>query len=275
MIEQNNPFSIQQDSPLKDALKNDIRRYWNDKQPGQWYSKQKTGEKEYYDDIDYKRYNIFSPYIPKIAEFSEHKGEKVLEVGIGMGLDLKQYSKNGAICYGIDLTEGAVNKAKRVFEIYGLKAELQVMDAENLKFDDNTFDLVYSMGVLHHTPNTQKAINGICRILKPGGKAIVMLYSKSWQHYVIRVFYAGIIGRELFRMSMQELINKYSEAYGFSPLTKLYSRKEVKSFFTKFSQVDVSHWHYKVPDKNGIMQKIKSLKNRKYLQGNWVIKAIK
>jgi len=102
-----------------------------------------------------------------------------------------------------------------------------------------------------------------------------MLYSKTWQHYIIRVFYAGIIGRELFRMSMQELINKYSEAYGFSPLMKLYSRKEVKKLFTKFLKVDLSHWHYKVKERNGIMQKIKSLKNRKFLQGNWIIKSIK
>ena len=266
-----NETKVQAYTPSKE----EIRKYWDDKQPGQWYSKERIDEKAYYDEVEFKRYNLFCPYIPKIAEFKEHKGEKVLEIGMGMGMDLKQYAENGAICHGVDLTEGAIKKARHFFELHGLKAELCVMDAENLQFEDDTFDLVYSLGVLHHTPNTQKAIDEIYRVLKPNGKAIVMLYSKSWQHYIIRVLYAGIIGRELFRMSRQELINKYSEAYGFSPLTKLYNRREVRSFFTKFKEVDVSHWHYKVPDKNGPMQKLKSLKNWRYLQGNWVIKAIK
>lgn len=252
-----------------------IKEYWQDKQPSLWYSKKNYGTKEYYDDTESKRYSRFYPYIPKIAEFENYKGKKVLEVGVGMGTDLKQYAKNGAICYGTDLTEGSVEQTRKHLEIYGLKADLKVMDAESLEFEDNTFDLVYSFGVLHHTPDTQKAIDEVFRVLKPNGKAIIMLYSKSWQHYVIRVGYAGIIGGELRRMTMQELINKYSEAYGFSPLTKLYHRGEAKHLFRNFRKVDVSHWHYKVPDRNGITQKIKSLKNRNYLMGNWIIKAIK
>ena len=256
-------------------IKQEIKEYWNGKQPSKWYSKKEYGTKGYYDEVEFRRYNYFCPYIPINAEFDQHRAEKVLEVGVGLGTDLKQYAKNGAICYGTDLTEGAIDETRKHLEIYGLKANLQSMDAEDLKFEDNTFDLVYSFGVLHHTPDTQKSIDEIYRVLKPGGKAIIMLYSKTWQHYLIRVLYAGIIGRELFRMSMQELINKYSEAYGFSPLTKLYSRKEIKKMFIKFSKMNISHWHYKVKERNGIIQKIKSLKNRKFLQGNWIIKAIK
>lgn len=257
------------------ASKEEIKKYWNRKQPSKWYSKKDYGTKEYYDEIEYRRYNYFCPYIPINAEFEAHKGEKVLEIGVGLGTDLKQYAKNGALCYGTDLTEGAIEETQKHLAVYELHANLQVMDAENLKFDDNTFDIVYSFGVLHHTPDTQRAINEIYRVLKPGGKSIIMLYSKSWQHYAIRIGVAGIIGRELFRMSMQDLINKYSEAYGFSPLTKLYHRHEVKRFFKNFSKIHVSHWHYKVPYKNGILQKLASLRNRKFLQGNWIIKAIK
>lgn len=260
---------------MAEADKQEIKKYWNDKQPSLWYSKKNFGTKEYYDDVEFKRYNVFYPYIPKVAEFDKHSGEKVLEIGVGMGTDLKQYSKNGAICYGIDLTEGSIEETKRHLEAYGLKANLQVMDSENLEFADGTFDLVYSFGVLHHTPNTQKAINEIHRVLKPKGKVVIMLYSKSWQHYIIRVGIAGIIGRELRQMSIQELINKYSEAYGFSPLTKLYHKKEISRFFEKFTKVDISHWHYKVPYSNGIRQKIASLRQRRYLMGNWVIKAVK
>ncbi len=246
-------------------LKQNIKQYWQDKQPSLWYSKKSHGTKEYYDDVEQKRYNIFYPYIPKIAEFDKHKGEKVLEIGVGMGTDLKQYIRSGTICYGIDLTEGSIEETKKHLDVYGLNANLQVMDAKNLEFDGNTFDLVYSFGTLHHTPNTQKAIDEVHRVLKPDGKAIIMIYSKSWQHYLRRVLRIGIIGGELKRLgSMQELINVYSEAYGFSPLTKLYHKREIKEFFKNFKNVKIRHYHYK----NNFFQTI-------YMQGNWIIKAIK
>ncbi len=261
-----------------------IRKYWNDKQPSLWYSKKNYGTKEYYDEVENLRYNKFYPYIPNIAEFNEHKGEKVLEIGVGMGIDLKQYLQGGADCCGIDLTEGAIQQTRKTLRMYNLTANLQVMNTQLLKFKNNTFDLVYSFGVLHHTPKTQQAINEIYRVLKPEGKAIIMLYSKSWQHYVMRVFIAGILGGELRRFArkksrgllelpfyygywdyvMQDLINKYSEAYGFCPLTKLYHKKQVKFFFRNFKEVKIKHYHYK----NNFFQ-------RKYMQGNWIIKAIK
>lgn len=247
-------------------IKQEIKKYWNRKQPSKWYSKKEYGTKEYYDEVEHRRYNYFCPYIPINAEFDRHKGEKILEVGVGLGTDLKQYAKNGAICYGTDLTEGAIEETKKHLEVYGLNANLQVMDAENLQFGDNTFNLAYSFGVLHHTPDTQKAIDEIYRVLKPGGKAIIMLYSKSWQHYIFRVGIAGILYGELRRMSVQELINKYSEAYGFSPLTKLYHKKEVRQFFKKFRNVEIKHYHYK--------NKFFQYKSGFYM-GNWIIKAVK
>lgn len=259
-----------------DSYKQKIKTYWNDKQPSLWYSKKHYGTKEYYEEVEHKRYSIFYPYTPNIAEFKNYRDKKVLEIGVGMGIDLKQYAKNGAICYGIDLTEGAIGAARKHLQVYGLTADLRVMDAENLEFDDNTFDLVYSFGVLHHTPNTQKAIDGVYRILKPGGKAIIMLYSKSWQHYIIRYLYYGKIRGMIKELgSVQALINFFSEAYGNSPLTKLYKKKEVKGMFSSFSDVKISHYHYKVPYRNGLRQKIASLKNRNYLMGNWIIKALK
>lgn len=256
-------------------LKQHIRSYWDDKQTGLWYSKKQEGTKEYYDEVEQKRYSTYYPYIPKIVEFEKYRGKKVLEIGVGMGIDLKQFVQNGADTYGIDLTDGAIERTRRLLQIYGLNANLQVMDAESLKFPDNNFDLVYSFGVLHHTPKTQEAIDEVHRVLKPNGEAIMMLYSKSWQHYIIRVCIAGILGGELRRMSMQDLISKYSEAYGFAPLTKLYHRSEIKKMFEKFSNVNISHYHYKVPYSNGIRQKIASLKQRKYLMGNWIVRAVK
>ncbi len=238
-------------------IKDEIKQYWNDKQPNLWYGKN-------YEEIEQKKYTIYYPFIPKFAEFDKHKGEKILEVGTGMGMDLKQYAQAGAICTGIDLTEGAIKKTRELFNYYKLNADLRVMDAERLEFEENTFDMVYSYGVLHHTPDTQKAINEIHRVLKPNGNVIILLYSKSWQHYVMRVFVAGILGRELFRMSIQELINKYSEAYGYCPLTKLYHKSEVKEMFKGFNNITIKHYHYK----DNFFQ-------IKFMQGLWIIKGVK
>ncbi len=239
------------------ATKIEIKNYWEDKQPNTWYGND-------YFKIEERKYNYFYPHIPKVAEFNKYEGKKVLEVGVGMGMDLKQYAQNRAICTGIDLTEGAIEKTRKLFDYHKLKAELKVMDAENLNFEDNKFDMVYSAGVLHHTPDTQKAIDEIYRVLKPDGKAIILLYSKTWQHYIMRVFVAGVLQKELFRMSMQDLINRYSETYGYSPLTKLYCKSEIKRMFRKFNEVTIKHYHYK----NNFFQ-------YRFMQGNWVIKGIK
>lgn len=247
-------------------LKPLIKEYWQDKQPNIWYSKEEIGTKQYYDKVEKLRYNKYYPHIPKIANFEGHMDEKILEIGVGIGTDLKQYAKNFAICYGVDLTEGAIEQTRKHLGTFNLTANLQVMDAEDLRFDDNTLDLIYSFGVLHHTPDTKKAIGEIKRVLKPNSKAIVMLYSKSWQHYIIRIGVIGILKGELRKMSVQELINKYSEAYGFSPLTKLYNKKEIKELFKDFKEVHITHYHYKdnfFQWKSG------------YYMGNWIIKATK
>lgn len=243
-----------------DGEKQQIKQYWNDKQPNSWYG-------ESIEEIEQKKYNCFYPYIPKIADFQNYKGKKVLEIGTGLGLDLKQYAQNGADCYGIDLTEGTINKTRETLGHFNLKADLQVMDAEELKFEDNTFDLVYSFGVLHHIPHTQVAIDEIYRVLKPNGKAIIMLYSKSWQHYVLRVGYWGILRGMIKQLGgIQELTNYFSEAYGNCPLTKLYHKKDLKIMFDKFKDIEIKHYHYK----NNFFQTI-----RGYYMGNWIIKALK
>lgn len=126
--------------------KEGIRSYWETHLPQRWYSKKKEGTKEYYDEIERQRFIIQYPSLLKDAEFGKHKGEKVLEVGCGIGTDLLMYAKHGADVYGIDLTHSAIYTCKKRFEMYGLKGNLKRMDAENLEFPSNYFDFVYSFG---------------------------------------------------------------------------------------------------------------------------------
>lgn len=121
------------------------------------------------DDIftGYIRYEL-EPFILDFAEFEKYRGKKVLEIGVGLGADHQKFAEAGAELYGIDLTERAVEFVRKRFEIMGLHFHLKTGDAEHLDFPDETFDLVYSWGVIHHTPDTSKAAKEILRVLRGG-----------------------------------------------------------------------------------------------------------
>jgi SAM-dependent methyltransferase len=119
--------------------------------------------------------------------FEQAKGKKVLEIGTGNGADGVMFALNGAEYAGVDITETALEATRRHFAVQGLTGFFQREDAESLSFPGESFDWVYSHGVLHHTPNTQRAIDEVWRVLKPGGKAVVMLYHKHSFNYFVRI----------------------------------------------------------------------------------------
>ena len=223
--------------------KSKIKDYWETRLPQIWYSDKKEGSLGWFNELEYKRYKIYYEYIPTIAEFEYHCGEQVLEIGCGVGTDIVQYAKHGAIVSGIDLTENAIKTTKRNFELKGLKYKtLQAADVEHLPFKDNSFDLIYSFGVLHHTTRTDLAIKEIHRVLKPEGKAIIMLYARGWKHYFKRIFIHGILLGKLFRYGYSKLINKQTEVHGDSSLTYVYKKKEVKRLFGMFGEVEITRY---------------------------------
>jgi len=123
---------------------------------------------------------------------------------------------------------------------------LVVADAENLPFDDNYFDLVYSFGVLHHTPNIDKAVAEALRVLKPGGKFIIMLYARGWKHYFKRLFISGILRGQLFKYGYKKTVNKNTEVKGNSPLSYIYKKKEIKKIFKDVDTENVSIKRYRL-----------------------------
>ena len=220
--------------------KQTIKTYWEEYAPQTWYSDKEPLSVEWFNEIEYKRYNMYLEYFKEIFEYEYHYNEKVLEIGCGIGTDLVRFAKNGALCTGVDLTEFAIKTTKRHFEIKNLKYEkLLVADAENLPFDDNSFDLVLTIGVIHHTPDIQKCVNEIYRVLKPEGKAIIYLYARGWKHYFKRVFIHGILLGGLIRYGYSKLINRQTEVHGNSPLTYVHKRREVKKLFKNFGEVKI------------------------------------
>lgn len=197
------------------------------------------------------RYDL-QDYMHKVFEFDKYQGKKVLEVGFGSGIDLLEFARNGAECYGVDLTENGVKNARAISKESGYFINVRQADATNLPFGDGAFDLVYSFGVLHHIPDDDrvKVFNEIHRVLKPQGKVMAMLYHRDSLLYAYSIIYRHGIRQGLLAMGMseQELIAKYSERIENCPYTKVYTKDEAKEYFGRwFKNVEVSV-HYNVID---------------------------
>lgn len=178
-----------------------------------------------------RRYEL-EPVIEEFAEFESAAGKKVLEIGVGLGADHQRFAQAGAMLTGIDLTARAVEHTRRRLELFGLASALSVGDAENLDFPSDTFDSVYSWGVLHHSPNTPGAISEVHRVLRTGGVAKIMIYHKwSLVGYMLWIRYALLRLRPW--MTLREVYARYLE----SPGTKAYSMAEARRMFAGFSSV--------------------------------------
>lgn len=216
------------------GLKTAVRDFWNEKSCGEVYA---TGESEqqYYETHARRRFEL-EPYIHGFARFEDGRGNDVLEIGVGMGADHLEWAKSGPKSLsGIDLTPRAVEHTRRRLEVFGYQSQLQTADAENLPFPDGSFDLIYSWGVLHHSPDTQRAIDEVYRVLRPGGVARIMIYHKySLTGYMLWLRYAMLTGRPW--RSLSYIYAHYLE----SPGTKAFTKRQARELFRKFSQQKIS-----------------------------------
>jgi len=225
--------------------KENIKSFWEVNPCGKRLIPYEEGTKEFFDAVDKRRYEN-EPFILDAVQFSRYRGKKVLEIGCGLGSDFMKFIENGADAHTIDLTSKAVELTKRRMEVYGFnrkttpnyaKGIIQA-DAENLPFGNKEFDLVYSWGVLHHTPDTEKAFSEVLRVLKPGGEFIGMLYNKYSTITFLIFLYFGILRGGLLRKSWKQILSENTEGPG-NMLTKAYTKREVEHIFKDFSDVRI------------------------------------
>lgn len=226
-----------------DPYKDQTQQQWNHDPCGSQYGKEgDKGTLKWFKDIEAHRYGDYAPWMPKVMEFSEHRGEQVLEVGGGLGTDLAQFAMNGAVVTDVDLSAGHLALAQQNFRLRGLPGQFIHQDAERLPFENDRFDLVYSNGVIHHTPNTELMVQEIFRVLKPGGKTIVMVYAENSLHYWGQQFYNLGLRKGLLRnQSMGEIMSGHVEMgeIGAKPLVKVYTKPRLRSLFRDFTDVVV------------------------------------
>ncbi len=184
--------------------------------------------REWFEQIENYRYKV-EPFIHAAAQFTRYHGKRLLEVGVGAGTDHVQWARAGAACYGIDLTEAAIETTRTHLALYGLTSQLQQMNAEKLLFDDNFFDVVYSWGVIHHAENPDLIIHEIRRVLKPGGVFIGMMYHRrALLPLKLWVRHALLRGKPARRLA--DVLWHHMESIG----TKAYTVRELQKLFAAY-----------------------------------------
>ena len=213
---------------------NKVHDFWNSESCGERYALGDSNVEKFLNE-EKSRYKL-EPYIKKFANFDEYKNKDVLEIGVGFGCDHSQIARQKPNSLtGIDLTQRAIDNTELRFKNLGLNSSLKTDNAEKLSFEDNTFEAIYSWGVLHHSPDTKKCFNELHRVLKPGGFAKIMIYHKhSPVGWMLWIKY-GLFKFRPFR-SLENIYSDYLE----SPGTKAYTIEEAKELVKQFSNAEIS-----------------------------------
>ena len=188
---------------------------------------------EYFEAISERR-NKLEPFIADYAQFNRWAGKRVLELGCGAGSDLLRFAKAGARITGVDLSPRSASLAKTRLSIYNCQGNVLIADVEQLPFKTDSFDLVYSWGVLHHTPGTEQAIKELYRVAKPGSEICIMLYHRYSLVTLQMYLMYGLFAFKPLR-SLKDILAKHHE----SPGTKAYTTAEAQQMFSVFKDVKI------------------------------------
>jgi len=212
-----------------------VKKFWDSRPCNIRHSSKDIGTREYFDEVEAKKYRA-EPHILKFANFEEWKGKNVLEIGCGIGTALISFVRAGANVTAVDLSDMSINLSKERLKVYGLKANVLTANAEILDqtLDSNIkYDLIYSFGVIHHTPNPKNIIAQTHKFIKPNGQLRIMLYSLI-SYKIFQVMHET----NNWNMSnMREIIEKYSEAQTGSPCTYVYTFDEVEKLLHPYFKI--------------------------------------
>lgn len=161
-------------------------------------------------------------------DYTSFSGKEVLEIGIGLGTDLKQFARHGANCHGVDITQRHIELTRLNFELDGYPVDVREADATRLPFADNSIDCVHSFGVLHHIPDVDKVLREIVRVLKPGGVFQSAVYHK-YSIATVALFGRALLTGKLFKIGVEGVlatIEMGADGVNIKPYVRLYSKRD-------------------------------------------------
>jgi len=229
-----------------------VRDYWNARPCNVRHSPKDVGTRDYFDEVEARKYRV-EPHIPKFADFAAWKGKRVLEVGCGIGTDTINFARAGATVTAVDLSDESLQLARRRADVFGLQDRITFHQANAEELTASvlveTYDLVYSFGVIHHTPHPEAAIRQVARYMGPGSTAKIMVYNRwSWKVLWILATYGKMRFWDLDRQ-----VANHSEAETGCPVTYTYSRSTARQLLAAggldMTRADIEHiFAYHIPD---------------------------
>jgi 2-polyprenyl-3-methyl-5-hydroxy-6-metoxy-1,4-benzoquinol methylase len=229
-----------------------VKEYWDRRPCNIRHSTQPVGSREYFDEVEARKY-LVEPHIPGFAEFEKWRGRRVLEIGCGIGTDTVNFARHGARVTSVDLSEKSLELARQRTAVYGVQEQVQFYrgNAEELSgfVPVEAYDLIYSFGVIHHTPHPERVLEQVRRYARAGTTVKIMVYHRrSWK--VLGILLGEGRGR-VWKLS--ELVAKNSEAQMGCPITYTYSRREGRELLERqgfrVREVGVEHiFPYRIKD---------------------------
>ena len=207
-----------------------VRAYWNDRIHDLEMTDKPVGTLEFFDDLDDYRFDKLA-YLPQVIDFGGYRGQRLLEIGCGIGTDLVRFARGGARVTGVDLSETALRMARRNLELHGFRGSVLALgDGSALPVPDASVDVVYAHGVLQYSADPRGIVTEAQRVLKPGGTAVFMVYNRvSWLMALSKVMKVGLEHQDAPGLHLYSIPEFESLIRGFSQVSIIPERFPVKS----------------------------------------------
>lgn len=218
-----------------------VEEYWNQRPCNIRHSPSEVGTRQYFDEVEARKYFV-EPHIPRFADFRRWRGKRVLEIGCGIGTDTINFARHGAMVTAVELSQRSLEIARQRAEVYGLENRIRFYRANAEKMTQvvpvEPYDLIYSFGVIHHTPEPEQVVDQIRHYVRPGGTIKLMVYNRySWKVlWIVLKFGKGQFWR------LPEVVARYSEAQEGCPVTFTYTKREMPRLLDRYAFKVTEMW---------------------------------
>ncbi len=218
-----------------------VQEFWDRRPCNIRHSSKEVGTRDYFDEVETRKYFV-EPHILRFADFERWREKRVLEIGCGIGTDTINFARHGAWVTAVELSQASLKIARQRAEVYGLGDRIRFYQANAEKMTQvvpvEPYDLIYSFGVIHHTPNPERAVDQIRHYVRPGSTIKLMVYNRySWKVlWIVLKFGKGQFWR------LPELVARYSEAEEGCPVTFAFIKREMRQLLARYAFKVTETW---------------------------------